>query len=272
MNWCRLSSPFTCGTVAALAVLFMLLAAAATSAARAELAADVVERYRSDLIGDIDRALVGARELRDRIATRDIPGAQKAWINSRIGWERSEVFTAGFVPELDDAIDAWPNAVAGFHGIEAKLFAVNPSDFQEEMDALIGHLTTLDEQIRTIKLTPQGLLNGLTRLAYEVGESKADGGESRLSGTSLNEMCNNVEGIDAAYRTLFASSLEAADAKLAEEVRRQIDRLKVLLAVDDLKKVDPDALRKTSEALTVTLQAAGPKIGLATPTLEEVAK
>jgi iron uptake system component EfeO len=271
MNWCVLCSWSTRGAVTRSAAWCMLIAAMAP-VARAELPADVVERYRSNLIGDIDQALGNARELRNRVAAHDIPGAQKAWIDSRIGWERSEVFTAGFVPELDDAIDAWPNAAAGFHGIEAKLFAVNPSDFQDEMDALIGHLTTLDEQVRTIKLTPQGLLNGVTRLAYEVGESKVDGGESRLSGTSLNDMRNNVEGIDAAYRTLFALSLEAADAKLADEVRRQIDRLKILLAVDDLKKVDPDALRKTSEALTVTLQAAGPKIGLATPTLEEVAK
>jgi iron uptake system component EfeO len=272
MNYCIISSSFTPGTVARSAALFMLLAAAVAPAAHAELPADVAERYRSGLIGDIDHALGGARELRNRVAAHDIPGAQKAWIDSRIGWERSEVFTAGFVPELDDAIDAWPNAVAGFHGIEAKLFAVNPSDFQDEMDALIGHLTTLDEQIRTIKLTPQGLLNGITRLAYEVGESKVDGGESRLSGTSLNDMRNNADGIDVAYRTLFASSLEAADAKLAEEVRGQIDQLKALLAVEDLKEVDPDALRKTSEALTVSLQAAGPKIGLATPTLEDVAK
>ena len=36
--------------------------------------------------------------------------------------ERSEVFTSGFVPELDSQIDAWPDATTGFHAIEAKLF------------------------------------------------------------------------------------------------------------------------------------------------------
>jgi hypothetical protein len=38
---------------------------------------------------------------------------------------RSEVFTSGFVPELDSQIDAVPDATTGFHAIEAKLFGAN---------------------------------------------------------------------------------------------------------------------------------------------------
>lgn len=123
-----------------------------------------------------------------------------------------------------------------------------------------------------MQLTPQGLLNGITRLAYEVGESKVDGGELRFSGTSLNDMRNNVDGIELAYRTLFASALEASDPKLMEQIRSEIDQLKALLMAQDLRGVDPDKLRKASEALVVNLQAAAPKIGLSTPTLEETGK
>ncbi|HUC51630.1 MAG TPA: EfeM/EfeO family lipoprotein [Xanthobacteraceae bacterium] len=238
---------------------------------------DAVERYRPYMIDDIDHALAGAHELRDRIVANDIAGAQKAWINARTGWERSEVFTSGFVPQLDDAIDAWPDATKGFHAIEAKLFGarssdVRSADMQAETDALVLHLADLDRQIREMKLTAQGLLNGVARLAYEVGDSKVDGGESRFSGTSLDDMRNNVDGIELAYRILFASALEASDAKLAERVHAQIDRLKQLLTAEDLKQVDPDALRKASEDLVVTLQIAGPKMGLNPPTLEETAK
>src|ERR1700755_3331248 len=63
-----------------------------------------------------------------------------------------------------------------------------------------------------MRLTPQGLLDGTARLAYEVGESKADGGESRISGTSLDDMRNNVAGIEFAYRTIFAHARRAASA------------------------------------------------------------
>ena len=255
-----------------LTVLCLVLTAVAISAVHGELFDTAVERYRLAMIEDVAQALSGARDLRDRLSKQDFAGARKAWIDARVGWERSEVFTSGFVPELDEAIDAWPNALAGFHGIEAKLFRDNPSDVEDEVDALILHLAELDVEVRTMKLTPQGLLNGVARLAYEVGDSKVDGGEFRFSGTSLDDMRNNIEGIELAYRTLFASALEAADPKLADRARSEIDRLKILLTVADLRKVDSDDLRKASEALIVTLQAAGPKIGLSTPMLEEAAK
>lgn len=231
-----------------------------------------IERYRPYLIRDIDQSLAGARDMRSRIAAHDIAGAQKAWIDARAGWERSEVFTGGFVPRLDDAIDAWPDAVAGFHGIEARLFSANPSGLDDETAALIGNLAELDAQIRSMKLTAQGLLNGISRLAYEVGDSKVDGGESRFSGTSLNDMRNNADGIELAYRILFAAPLEAIDPKLAGRLQSEIDQLKALLAVSDLKQVDPDELRKASETLIVNLQIAAPKLGLSAPTLEDPAK
>jgi iron uptake system component EfeO len=137
---------------------------------------------------------------------------------------------------------------------------------------LVQHLVELDEEIHKIKLTPQGLLNGVARLAYEVGDSKVDGGESRFSGTSLNDMRNNVDGIELAYQTLFASPLETVDPTLAERIRGEIDQLKILVAAADLKKIDSEKLRRASEALIVALQSAGPKLGLGTPTLEEAAK
>ena len=141
-----------------------------------------------------------------RVAAGDLTGAKKAWISARAGWERSEVFTAGFVPELDAEIDAWPNANSGFHAIEARLFGAGRTDVESDTDALVEHLDSLHGKLRNMALPPQGLLDGIVRLTYEVGESKADGGESRISGTSLDDMRNNVAGIDARLsRAIFAS-------------------------------------------------------------------
>ncbi len=56
------------------------------------------------------------------------------------------------------------------------------------------HLADLDVKVHYTPFNAQGLLNGTARLAYEVGENKADGGESRFSGTSLDDMRNNVVG------------------------------------------------------------------------------
>jgi iron uptake system EfeUOB component EfeO/EfeM len=229
---------------------------------------DAAERYRPYMIEGIGSALTGARDLRECIVAKDLAGAKKAWLSARAGWERSEVFTAGFVPELDAQIDAWPNADGGFHAIEAKLFGSGKTDVESDTDALVAHLGELHGKLTDMPLTPQGLLDGTVRLAYEVGESKADGGESRISGTSLDDMRNNVAGIDLAYRTVFADALKTVDAELNDSVTARIDQLKTIVKAPDLPHVDIRALRRTSEELVVALQAASAKLGLHRPTLE----
>jgi iron uptake system EfeUOB component EfeO/EfeM len=252
---------------AAVGVALLVLGIGTRAAVGAPLD-DAAEQYRPYMIEGIGQALAGARDLRQRIAAHDLQGAKKAWISARAGWERSEVFTAGFVPELDAEIDAWPNAVSGFHALEAKLFGAGSTDAVADADQLVLHLDSLHSKLHDMPLTPQGLLDGTVRLAYEVGESKADGGESRISGTSLDDMRNNVAGIDFAYRTIFASALAAADAKLADAVDARIGHLKMIVAAPDLPHVDIPALRRASEELVVKLQSASVKLGLQRATLE----
>jgi iron uptake system component EfeO len=230
------------------------------------------EQYRPYMIEGIGQALSGVRDLQERIAAKDLAGARKAWLSARAGWERSEVFSAGFVPELDEQIDAWPNAVTGFHGIEAKLFGAGRTDAENETDALVGHLNDLHTKLRDMPLTPQGLLDGTARLVYEVGESKSDGGESRVSGTSLDDMRNNIAGIDFAYHTIFASALKATDRKLADAMDEKIEQLKALMVVRDLKQIDVQKLRRITEELVVDLQNAAPKLGLRRSTLEAASR
>lgn len=250
------------------ATLAVLIAAFGASGASASPLDEATERYRPYMIEGIDQALAGARDLRERIAAKDLTGAKKAWISARAGWERSEVFTAGFVPEFDAEIDAWPKAVTGFHAIEARLFGANRVDVETEADVLVKHLSDLHDMVRVIPLTPQGLLDGTVRLAYEVGESKSDGGESRMSGTSLDDMRSNVAGISTAYRTIFAGAIEAADRKLAADVTAKIEALNALLAVRELQQVDVSRLRRVTEELVVALQSGASEIGLRRPTLE----
>jgi iron uptake system EfeUOB component EfeO/EfeM len=241
-------------------------------AGRADPLDDAAERYRPYMVELIDQSLAGARALRVRLGANDLDGAKREWIAARVGWERAEVFTSGFVPDLDAEIDTWPNAVMGFHAIEADLFGREPNNANEQTDALIFHLADLDVKVHLMKLTAQGLLNGTARLAYEIGESKADGGESRLSGTSLDDIRNNVDGIALAYDVIFAPSITASDPQLGDAAKNKITELKSLVAVDDLRKLDPEKLRAASEELIVALQTSAPKIGLRAPTLEEIAQ
>jgi len=81
-----------------------------------------------------------------------------------------------FRSELDSQIDAWPDATTGFHAIEAKVFGAGTTDVASDADALGMHLDDLHDRLRSFPLTSQGLMDGIVRLAYEVGESKSDGG------------------------------------------------------------------------------------------------
>ena len=228
-----------------------------------------IERYRSRLVEDVDTSIASVKKLRDSVSSGDVAAAKQAWIEARTGWERSEVFTGGFAPDLDREIDAWPNGATGFHAIEAKLFgAAGPIGVEGEVDALLHNLSDMAATARNIKLTSQGLFDGLTRLAYEVGESKLDGGESYLSGTSIDDMRHNVEGIELAYNTIFDPVIEARDPDHHAEVLHLIAELKAMLAEHDLRQIDQEKLRVLSEELVFTLQATAPEIALARPTLE----
>jgi len=233
---------------------------------------DGAEQYRSHLIADVDRTLASARMLAARAAAGDLAGAKQAWIEARVGWERSEVFTTGFVPELDRDIDAWPNGVRGFHAVEAKLFGANRTEFTDEANGLVRNLSELSARVRNSPLTPQGLLDGIVRLAYEVGESKVDGGESRVSGTSLNDMRDNVDGIELAWRTIFSPTAESRDLQIDVGIRRSIEELKAIVDVRELRRIDPDRLRIATEELVLKLQNAAPLLDLKKPTLEADAR
>jgi iron uptake system EfeUOB component EfeO/EfeM len=267
------SSLYSVGGILLRATIVAAAVSPAASAARVAAPLDEsAERYRAYLIEDIGRTLAGTRRMRDCMKANDLACARTAWIEARVGWERSEVFTSGFVPELDQEIDAWPNATRGFHGVEARLFGAGRVDAQAETDTLIARLEELAGELRAIPLAPQRLLNGLARLAFEVGGNKADGGESRLSGTSLNDMQSNADGIELAYRVIFADAVAAGDPKLAETMRAAIERLRFAVKTSELKNLDGEKLRAESEELVTLLQVAAPKIGLGKPTLEETAQ
>jgi iron uptake system component EfeO len=189
-----------------------------TKPGRAATLDDGAEQYRSHLITDVDRTLTSARTLATSAAAGDVAGAKRAWIEARVGWERSEVFTTGSVPELDRDIDAWPNGVIGFHAIEAKLFGANRTDFEKEA-------------------------NGLVR-----------------------------NGIELAWRTIFAPTAESRDRQVDTGLRHSIEELKAMVDVGELRRVDPDRLRAATEELVLKLQNAAPLLDLKKPTLEADAR
>ena len=58
----------------------------------------------------------------------------------------------------------------------------------------------------SFKFTPPDLLNGATKLAYEISENKSKGGESQYAGTSINDIYRTTK---ASMRSTSSSSSTA---------------------------------------------------------------
>jgi iron uptake system component EfeO len=250
---------------------FAFIAGAAGRADAADTLAKGAKDYKPFAVEHIGTALAGAKELQAAVKAGDLKAAQGAWIKSRKGWEAAEPITAEFFSKLDEAIDAWPDSKQGYHAVEAALFSGKLDDLAAPVDKLVADLAEFDKQVSApgFKFDPQGLLNGATKLAYEVGENKSKGGESPYAGTSLNDMYQNVEGIEAVYKLVFHNPLKARDPKLAARIIDQIEDVEKFVKAKDLKSVDQAGLKKAGEELAVLLQTAAPKLKLKKPAVGE---
>ena len=249
------------------AVLFAATLFIGTGVQAADLIAKGVKDYKPFAVERIQIALAGAKDLQAAVKAGDVKAAQAAWIKSRKGWEAAEPITGEFFPKLDEAIDAWPDAKQGYHAIEAALFAGKLNEIGAPVDKLVADLTEFDKQLSapSFSFKAQGLLNGATKLAYEIGENKSKGGESPYAGTSIDDIYQNNEGVEAVYKLVFHEALKARDPKLDERILDQIEKVEDYVKGKDLKSVDAAGLNKAGEELAVLLQTAAPKLKLKKP-------
>lgn len=250
---------------ALLTVAFVTAAANADAQSLTNGAAD----YKPFVVEHIGKALNGAKEIQTAVKAGDVKAAQAAWIKSRKGWEAIEPITGEFFGDLDEVTDAWPDAKQGYHAVEAALFAGKLDEIGGRVDKLVVNLTAFEKRVSDpgFKFTPQGLLNGMTGLAYEIGENKSKGGESPYARTSHIDMKENVEGIEAVYQLVFEGPLKKVDAKLAHRIHEKIEDVEKLVQVKDIKQIDQPALQKAGEELAVLMQSAAPKLKLNKPKL-----
>ena len=176
------------------------------------------------------------------------------------------MFTSGFVPDLDREIDAWPNALLGFHAIEAKLFGAKRTDVKPETDALIFHLEDLDVKVHHLHLA--AATPAQRHRAARLRDRRKQGRWRRV------ELQRHLAQRHAQQRRRDRAGLSRPSSPLPStraipssrrQFQEKIDELKALVEVPDLKSLDPEKLRAASEELIVLLQTAAPEIGLRTP-------
>jgi iron uptake system component EfeO len=258
---------WTSGVIAATLCLWSMAPAAPVRPVNSISLAAAAAGFKPYVLERIGRSLDSVKKMRERIAAGDLAGAQQSWLAARGGWEGSEVITNEYFPDLDRKIDAWPDAEKGFHAIEAKLFGAHDVHTLPATEELIANLTEFERQLRTTTLTPQGLLNGTAKLIYEIGENKAEGGESPFSGNSLAEIRDNVASIAAAYERVFAPATKRRNVELAKIFSSDLALMHALVAVPTLQTLDQVRLRDVSESLVNDLAMVGRESGLEKPGL-----
>ena len=247
-----------------------LVAAAPAGAASLD---ERVEIYRGYLVRDVDRILTSARVMRASMVAKDLPAAKQAWIDARIGGERVGGFDYRPRTRQKNRCVAKSRRRISRHRGKAVRRRSNPM-LSQQADALLLNLSELSLAARMIELTPLGLLNGIVRLAYECGESKIDGGELRVSGTSLFDMRNNVDGIELAYRTRSLPPRSRPGTRpLPRGCNMGSNESKALVDQSDLRVIAPDRLAVASDRRACRDAAKrSPRTGLKTPTLEDDAR
>jgi iron uptake system component EfeO len=172
--------------------LAAVLGFAAPVAHVAEVDCAAFRVYASALL---DRLVIATEKLALEVEAGDLEQSKRAWIAARVGWERGETFLGEYFPDADEAIDTWPTASSGLHAIEPALFEQRDAGSAKPLAGkLLADVRSLKETFARLELDPQGLANGIARIAFEIGDAKADGGESPFVGTSLDDMQNNVAG------------------------------------------------------------------------------
>jgi iron uptake system component EfeO len=264
----RLKRPlYAAGAIAITLCLASIAPATPVRAAHSAALDAAAAGFKPYVLERIASSLDAVKKMRDRIAAHDLTGAQQLWLAARGGWEGSEVITNEYFPDLDRKIDAWPDAEKGFHAIEAKLFGAHDVQALPAAEELLANLTEFERQLRTTTLTPQGLLNGTAKLIYEIGENKAEGGESPFSGNSLAEIRDNLASITAAYERVFAQATKKSSAELAKSFSSDLAAMRSLAAVPTLQALDQVRLRDASESLVNDLAMVGQESGLDKPGL-----
>ncbi len=160
--------------------------------------------------------------------------AKAAYPQARSYWERIEPVAESF-GDLDPKIDGREDVIeegmafTGYHRLERDLWqdGLQP-DTSAIADQLLADVTTLIEQVRTVKLNPLQLANGSKALLDEIATGKITGEEERYSHTDLWDFNANFEGSMAAIAAL-KPYLSGKDSTLVADLDRRSGELRALL-------------------------------------------
>lgn len=224
--------------------------------------------YKQIGLADIARLAEATDKIVAALQANDLEAARAAWLDARMYYERSEVFTFKF-PYLVSSIDPWPDATSGFHAVEEGIFAPSGPPPVAAAQELADKVHTLQNVFASQPLYAHGVLVGMGALAFQIGDSKSLQDQSATSGASLSDLQHNVEGIETAWNTVFAQIMKDRNNGIGERVEKQIAATKTLLAVPSFKSLDTAALAEATKQLDEALSDTAVDLGWRQPNFTE---
>ncbi|MFG2607792.1 iron uptake system protein EfeO [Streptomyces sp. NPDC048514] len=232
-----------------------------------------VARYRQYAQDQADATVPLTEAFAKAIKDGDLDAAKKAYVPSRLGWERTEPVAESFGdidPKTDTRADGLEKGQkwTGWHRLEKALWQDRKIGAEEKTLAgqLVGDLKDWQKRVGKAEITPSSMANGAKELLDEVATGKVTGEEDRYSHTDLADFKGNVEGAQKAYELLKPVAAKN-DAALAKELDKQFTALNTLLdkyrsdknsydfvsydkVTDDQRKELSDAVNALAEPLS----------------------
>src|SRR5215475_2601535 len=141
------------------------------------------DAYKQIGLADIGHLAEASDKMVAALQANDLEAARAAWLDARMYYERSEVFTFKF-PYLVSTIDPWPDATSGFHAVEDGIFGAGGPPPVAAAQELADKIHTLQNVFASQPLYAHGVLIGMGALAFQIGDSKALQDQSATSGAS----------------------------------------------------------------------------------------
>ena len=219
---------------------------------------------------DLQLLITGAQGLAQAVQARDLNATRKAWLETHALWMRCEAFTADLFPGLETKINATDNPKTGFHVIEKGLFAPQPAVDMAVVQQLIEDLQTYQHVFGQAKWTGYYLIASASTYAFEMGDIEGDGGESKVSGSSVADLQHGLDGVERVWKFMFADGVRAKDHFKAEEIDDQFAALHGLLGVTALDQIPEGIFAREATRLAAEIADVAPMFGWRKPNYTDI--
>jgi iron uptake system EfeUOB component EfeO/EfeM len=152
----------------------------------------------------------------------------------------------------------------GFHCIEYGLYARNSVDgLSPVSNKLLADVTALKDRIRGLRIPPEQIAKGASRLIGQIADSKVTTGEDHYSQTDLSDFEANVAGVSRMMALLKPVAVQAAPLVVSDIDSRLIDANSALAALKGpdgypaYDKVDADSRKVLAQKMQGLAEAIG---------------